>query len=334
MRSRRSTRVLRACVFAGVLSLASFELNAHAGPAATTSVADRAKARRLYQDGEAKLARGDVPAALDAFVQSAQTLPAADTLRQVALLRDTLGQVRAAAEAWEAFLRVCPASATKNADEAKARIAQLKQTPGHVVLRGSPASTRIVVDGESSFDGFPVELDLSPGVHLFQLTAEGYVPQDVHVEVRFGETSSPAVDMEPEDKPPPPPVLDLGRPEPVTLPPPAQEVAQTPQTSWAASHTGALVVSGLALGFFAAGAYFGIEALDAHAAFRSRPSSSEADRGERAGFHADLAFGAGVLLGAAGLALLTGDDTPKTASVQFTPFVNAAAAGLSAGGRF
>ncbi len=334
MGDRRSPRVLHASVFAGLLSLAAFEPNAYAGPAASTSVADRAKAMRLYQDGEAKLARGDAAAALEAFVQSAQILPSADTLRQVAVLRDKLGQVRAAAEAWEAFLHVCPASSTKNADEAKTRIAQLKQTPGHVVLRGSPTSAHIVVDGERSFDGFPVELDLSPGEHLFQLTDEGYVPQDVHVEVRFGETSSPAVDMEPEDKPPPPPVLDLGRPEPVTLPPRAPEFASVPQPSWASMHTGALAVSGLALGFFAAGAYFGIEALDAHAAFRSRPSSSEADRGERAGFHADLAFGAGVLLGAAGLALITGDDTPKTASMQFTPFVNAAAAGLSAGGRF
>lgn len=334
MGDRRSPRVLSASIFAGLLSIAAFESNAYAGPAASTSVADRAKARRLYQDGEAKLARGDVPAALDAFVQSAQILPAADTLRHVALLHDTLGQVRAAAEAWEAFLQVCSASDTKNADEAKARIALLRQTPGHVVLRGSPTSTRIVVDGERSFDGFPVELDLSPGEHLFQLTAEAYVPQDVHVEVRFGETSSPAVDMVPEDKRPPPPVLDLGRPEPVTLPPRAPEFASVPQPSWASMHTEALVVSSLAVGFFATGAYFGTEAMHAQRAFRSRPSSAEADRGERAGFHADLAFGAGLLLGAAGLALLAGDDTPKTASVQFTPFVNSAAAGLSAGGRF
>lgn len=310
---------------------------ASAAPAPSISVADRAKARRLSQLADAKLARGDVAGALDLYVQSAQVIAAPATLLQVAQLRDKLGEAREAVSAYEAYVdaaSTAPAAA-KDVAVARARIAALRQTPGHVLLRGTPTEARIVIDGESVFEGFPVEVDLAPGVHLVQLTADGYVPQDVHLDVRFGSSSSPAVDLEPEAKRPPPDILDVGRPEPVHLPAPPPPAPLPPAgPSWASTHQGALVVTGLGVACAAVGVAYGLEALAAQRSFHARASSADADRGERAAFHADVAFGASLLLGAAGVFLMMEDAAPRSASVQVAPFATAAATGLVAQGRF
>ena len=341
-RTSRSVQFTRAAVFTVAATAwgAAFLLvptPSSAAPAQSTSVADRAKARRLSQEADAKLARGDVAGALDLYVQSAQVIAAPATLLQVAQLRDKLGEVREAVSAYEAYVDAASsaASATKDVAAARARMTTLRHTPGHVLLRGTPADARIVIDGESIFEGFPVEIELAPGVHLVQLTAEGYVPQDVHLDVRFGSSSSPAVDLEPEAKRPPPDILDVGRPDPVRLPalPPAPPPPPA-GPSWASTHQGALVVTGLGVACAAVGVAYGLEALAAQRSFHARASSADADRGERAAFHADVAFGASLLLGTAGFFLMAEDGAPRSASVQVAPFATTAASGLVARGQF
>jgi len=338
-RAARSMRFTRSAVLAAACGVAWLSVcpRASAAPAPSISVADRAKARRLSQQADTKLARGDVAGALDLYVQSAQIIAAHATLLQVAQLRDKLGEVREAVSAYEAYVDAAAtaASSAKDVAAARARMATLRQTPGHVLLRGTPADARIVIDGESIFEGFPVEINLAPGVHLVQLTADGYVPQDVHLDVRFGSSSSPAVDLEPEAKRPPPDILDVGRPEPVHLPaPPPTTPLPPPGPSWVSTHQGALVVTGLGVACAAVGVAYGLEALAAQRSFQAHPSSRDADRGERAAFHADVAFGASLLLGAAGVFLLSEDAAPQTASMQFAPFATASASGLVARGQF
>jgi tetratricopeptide (TPR) repeat protein len=316
---RRSARLLARGAL--VAALAS-SVPAIAAPplAGTASVADRAKARRATQEGEAKLAKGDLEGALERFLYAAGVVPSGQTFRQIATLHDRLGHVREAVAAYEAYLELAP---QREIAEAKARVSELKKTPGRVVLRGSPREARLTVDDEQSFEGLPVELLLAPGEHRFVLAAEGYVAHEFVVEVAFGSESSPAVDLERAAPFTPPAILeDLEHAAPVLLPaPPPAAPAPPSAPSWAARHPGALTLSGLTLGALGAGVFFGLEAIDAQRTFGERPSSADADRGERAAFHADLAFGGALLLGAAAVALIAHDETaPATAlSVQTAP---------------
>lgn len=295
--------------------------------AGTASIADRAKARRAAQEGDAKLATGDVEGALERFLYAASVVPTAPALRQVALLHDRLGHVREAVSAYEAYLEIAP---QRELAETRARVVELKKTPGRLVLRGSPPDARLTVDGDASFEGLPVELVLTPGDHRFVLAAEGYVSHEFVVEVAFGSSSSPAIDLERAAPHTPPAILDeLARPEPVLLPvPPPPTPLPLARPSWSARHPGALGVAGLAVGAIGAGVFFGLEALEAQRGFGDRASAGEADRGERAAFHADLAFGGALLLGAAAVALIVHDEpAPATAtSVQSTPIARSAGA--------
>jgi tetratricopeptide (TPR) repeat protein len=283
--------------------------------AGTASVADRAKARRATQEGEAKLAKGDLEGALERFLYAASVVPSPHALRQVAMLHDRLGHVREAVSAYEAYLELAP---QQEIADAKARVDALKKTPGRVIVRGSPREARLTVDDDQTFEGLPAELVLAPGEHRFVLAAEGYVSHEFVVDVAFGAVTTPAVDLEREAPPAPQVILDdLGHPDPVLLPlaPPPVPVA-APPPSWAARHPGALVLSGLTLGALGTGLFFGLEALDAKRAFGDRASTSEADRGERAAFRADLAFGGALLLGAAAIALVAYDEPAQGASAS------------------
>ncbi len=305
-----------------------------AAPPSTATVADRAKARRAQQAGEAKLAKGDLEGALASFLIAATTVPSAAGFLQVARLHDKLGHVHDAVAAYEAYLELAP---TKEVDEAKARIETLKATPGHVVLRGSPATARITIGEDLVFEGFPVEIDLPPGEHRVRIEADGYVAQEVIVDLSFAEASSPAVDLEPEHRSPLA-VLDLGLPEPVPLPPELLPPAPEPPTlggpSWARRHRTGLAIAGVSVAALGTGVAFGVEALRAQSDFASSGSKADADRGERSAFRADIAFGGAFLCGAAAAMLLLHEEEATRASVQFAPIVGAGAVGIGAGGRF
>ncbi len=299
--------------------------------AGTASVADRAKARRATQEGEAKLAKGDLEGALERFLVAAATVPNAQSLRQVAQLQERLGRAREAVAAYEALAELVPA---REAAEVRARVEELRKTPGRVVVSGSPVDAALTVDGEAIIEGLPIELALAPGEHRFVLAARGYASREFDVHVDFGSLTTPVIDLERDAPVAPTAILDdLERPAPVLLPsaPPPSPPAP-PVPSWAARNPAPLTLAGLSLGALAAGAFFGLEAVAARDAFAALPSAAEADRGERAAFRADLAFGGALLLGAAAIALVASDE-PSTVvanSLQNAPIM-AREAGVGSG---
>lgn len=312
---------------------------AHGGePAAkggTATVADRVKARRAQQEGDAKLAKGDLDGALANFLSAVTTVPSAAGFLQVARLHDKLGHLHEAVAAYEAYLELAPA---REVDEARARVEALKSTPGHVVLRGSPENAHVTIGDDLAFEGFPVEIDLPPGEHHVRIAAEGYASQEVVLVVSYGRASSPAVDLEAVEHRPAPVALDLGRAEPVPLPLElATSLAPPPPSrpSWARRHRGGLVVGGLGVAALGTGFAFGAQALQARDDFSAHASTYSADRGERAAFRADLAFGAAFLLGTtAAILLFEGDDETPRASVQVAPILGGSVVGVGAGSAF
>lgn len=339
MTEGRTSRLVRAVAIAAASMGPAYETPIASAAEATAktaaaTVADRVKARRAQQEGEAKLAKGDLEGALASFLLAVTTVPSAAGFLQIARLHDKLGHAYEAVAAYEAYLALAP---TREVEEAKARVAELRRTPGHVVLRGSPASARIRIGDELVFDGFPVEVDLPPGDHVVRIEAEGFVSHEVILSVRFGESSSPAVDLEPAERRPLA-VLDLGLPEPVLLPPerlaPAEAPLRPSGPSWAQRHRTGLTVGAFSLGALAVGAAFGFEALDAQRAFAASGAKGDADRGERAAFRADLAFGGAALLTAAAAVLLVHEDEAPKVSLQVAPFVGPGTTGVAAGGRF
>ena len=299
--------------------------------AGTASVADRVKARRAMQEGEARLAKGDLEGALERFLYAATTVPSAQVFRQVAQLQDRLGRAREAVAAYEAALELGPG---KDAAEVRARIAELRQTPGRVVVKGSPIDAALTVDGETAIEGLPIELALAPGEHRFVLAADGYAPHAFVVDVEFGSLTTPIIDLEREAPRAPTGILDeLERPAPVLLPtaPPPVPLAPPPP-SWAARHPATLTLSGLALGAAGVGLFFGLEAIAAQRAFADRPSAAEADRGERAAFRADIAFGAALLVGAAAVAVAAHEGGAPAPQASAAGSVHRARVGGAAGG--
>ena len=307
---------------------------ASAATPAGESVAVRAKARRAFQEGEALSARGELAEALTRFRASAALVAAPNTLLAIARTLDRLGAAREAVEAYEGFI-AC--AAPHEQEEVRARVAKLRETPGRVTLRGLPVHARVTVDAQAPIEGLPAELTLPPGAHHLLVEAEGFVSQEATVEVAFGATSSPTIELELAERLAPPPPLELGWPEPAPLhasplPPSPASAASTP--SWASEHRVALTLGGLAAGALAGGVFFGLEALAAERAFARSPSRREADRGELAGFRADIAFGTATLLGLTAAATLVSSSKQPRSSLRLAPFVGGGAAGLVAGGHF
>lgn len=301
---------------------------------AIVSVAVRAKARRAAQDGEACFARGDLPGALAAFVQSATLFPMPSTLRDVARTLDALGRIREAVAAYDAYIAACGTAYAAERETAGRRALVLRASPGHMTLRGSPGETRVTVDGAGIYEGLPLELDLAPGEHVLRLEARGFGSQDVVLVVDYASTMTPAVDLEADAPRPMVPIIEVGRAEPVALP--VAVVVQAGPTmvaaerSWAREHTAGLFLAGLAAGAFTVAGVFGAQSLKAQRGFATHPSADAADRGERAGFISDCAIGVGAFLAAASVAfLLPSREAPPTARVYFTHFIGVSAFGAT-----
>jgi hypothetical protein len=66
-----------------------------------------------------------------------------------------------------------------------------------------PDHARVYIDGAlagvaSEFGGLTGHLDLTPGVHDFELRAEGYRPYTGQLDVREGRTRTERIDLERE----------------------------------------------------------------------------------------------------------------------------------------
>ena len=293
-----------------------------------------AGAKKAYGDATAAFKAGKYDQALVKFQEAESLVPSANAEYWIAVSLDKLDRQVEALAAYATFLanpEVNKAGEDK-VSESKARFDALRATvPGEVILTAVPADAKLSVDGQAQVEKSPWTLKLTPGDHKILVTADGYVPQEVTVNVEAAKRTSRTLEL--AAVPPPPP------PEPIAAPPAPPPAPPPPPPPPARSLVPAYVTLGIAAVAAGAGTYFGIRALSAKSDYDDKPTASKADDVENNALIADMAFGVAITLGVTGIVLLTTPEeqsaTPATAFVKpkrisLSPWASPKSGGASA----
>jgi len=289
-------------------------------------------ARKAFADGQKAYGAGDYAAALTSFTKANDLIPSPHASYWIAKCVDGQNKTEDAIRAYETLL--ADAEVSKIGDEkladAKLRLDTLKATlVGEVAVETNPMLSTVAVDGVVQPGEAPLTLKLTPGKHRITVSAKGYQPKDIDVEVKGGDKLKQSVTLLREEPlptaaPPPPP--------PPPLPPPPKPVEER-------SMVPAYVTLGIAGAGAIVGTIFGIQALGAKSDFNKTPTTELADDAERDALICDMAFGVAITLGVTGVVLLTSDDEPapaakaapaKAARLQLAPYAGKKSGGASA----
>ncbi len=272
-----------------------------------TAKPDINEAKKRYASGEKKFKAGDFAGALDDFSAADAIKSTPQSARYVGLTDDKLGKFSDAVTAYDKFLADVPPKMTKEADETRAREAEIKAMPGKLHVDATPAGAQVRVDSSNAAgkpaQAVPADLELAPGKYQVHVSADGYTAKDQDVDVTFASQQQLKIDLEPAPAPPPPPPVVAVAPPPPT-PAPAQPLPPEPR-----SKVPAYVTGGLAIVAAGVGTVFGILALGDKSDFDKNPTSSTADDGENHALIADMAFGVAITFGVTSAVLfLTKDE--------------------------
>jgi len=273
-------------------------------------------ARKAYGEGEKAYAAGDFSAAYTGYSKANELIPSPHASYWASKALDQSGKSDDAIKGYEALLADPAASkiGEEKLADAHARLAALKAAlVGQVTVNTAAPGAVLLVDGTPHPGPLPAVLKLSPGPHKLTLTAEGYEPKDVDLQVQAGTQVQQSIEMAPHIVPPPPPPPVVAEVAPPPPPPPAEKHSKVP----------AYVTLGIAAGGAVVGTIFGVKALSAKSDFDNTPTTEHADDTERNALIADMAFGVALTLGVTGIVLLTsGDDAeapPKAAKLHLPP---------------
>ncbi|HEX7664915.1 MAG TPA: PEGA domain-containing protein [Polyangiaceae bacterium] len=278
-----------------------------------------ALAEALFDQGRTALEQGRTAEACEKFAASRKIDPAPGTTLNLAGCYAKLGRT---ASAWGIFTDA-EADARRDGDprrqkEAHDRAAELepKLARLRIELESKPPSTRVDVDGETlSATAAESNLPIDPGTHHLKVSAPGYLPTEVTVEIAPG--PSEAVQKIP--------ALKLAPPPPIVEPPPSEKTVPF----WSGTRVAAAVSAGIAVAAAGVGTGFGVVASskwsDASNGCPANPCTNAGARqsGKDAGTFADVStglfVGAGVFAAAAVvLYVVSPRPTPKRA-VGVTP---------------
>ncbi|HET7545740.1 MAG TPA: PEGA domain-containing protein [Polyangiaceae bacterium] len=287
------------------------------GPATTGGAPDKKTkdaARKAYGEGEKAYAAGDFSAAYTGYSKANELIPSVQASYWVAKSLDQGGKTDEAIKGYEALL--ADPNASKLGEEkladANARLTALKASlVGEITVTTAAPGAVLLVDGTPQPGPLPAVLKLSPGPHKLTLTAEGYDPKELDLQVQAGTKVQQSVEMVPKAPPPPPPPPPVAETAPPPPPPPAEKHSKVP----------AYVTLGIAAGGAVVGTIFGVKALSAKSDFDNNPTTEHADDTERNALIADMAFGVALTLGVTGIVLLTSgdDEAPAKAAKLHQP---------------
>lgn len=278
---------------------------------AATATAGKDDPKAKYAAAVKKFNDKDYAGALPDFQDLDNLKSTPNSVSYIAICLDKLGRLGEAVT-WYEKLIANPGKLTKESDEAKKRVEEIKKMPAKLHVETTPAGATITIDGKPSGTS-PADVDLPAGKHLVHVELAGYEPVDKDVDAAYGGKASVQTTLEKKAEPvakvdtPPPPPVDNAAPPPVA-PPPAKPKSKLP-----AIITGGLAV--VALGF---GTGFGIAALGNKSDFDKNPTQGAADSGENNALVADMMFGVAITLGVTSAVLFftkDEDDKPKSARI-------------------
>jgi hypothetical protein len=230
--SRSATLILLATLLLAPLA-------GHAEP----SAADKETARSLLDDGDKKLAAGDLQGALKAYKAADDIMGVPTTTLEVARTQIKLGLLVEARDSLQRLLRIpqapkepaaftkARAEATRLNDDLQQRIPTLQ-----VTLDGLPAGTvaEVTIDGEAlptTAIGLPRKLN--PGLRRVVVSARGYQSSSHEVPLGEQQTRTLTVTLRPAVvEPPPLPSATVPPPSvSATTPPPPASTTSEPSPS-------------------------------------------------------------------------------------------------------
>ncbi len=276
------------------------------------------EAKVAYGEGKKKMAAGDYAGALGDFLIADQKWPGAAPKYNIAVCYDKLGQPAEAVTAYRLFIDSKPGA--KYADRVIAagkRIGELEATlQGVVKLTVSPTNLpglAVSVDGKPAKG---TEIEVAPGPHSIEVSADGYETFTQQVEVTGGGTVEVSVTLDPQLVKTP-------------VKPPEEQGMST---------AGILRITGfVAVGVAVAGGVlttvFGLQALGNQDDFNATPTADLADDAESNALLADVFVGVAGAFGIAGIIMLaagyTMDEGPSTSAVRVVPMAGPQGGGLS-----
>jgi hypothetical protein len=283
-------------------------------PAATAPAGDKKDdPKAKYAGAVKKFNDKDFAGALSDFQDLDALKSTPQSQNYIAQCLDKLGRYGEAAQ-WYDKLIANPGKMTKEAEDAKKRVEEIKKMPAKLHVETTPSGATIMVDGKAAGSS-PADVDLTPGKHLIHIEVAGYEPIDKDVDAAYGAKVDVRTQLEKKAEPvaqtnpnPPPPVVENQPPPPP--PPPAKPKSKLP-----AIITGGLAV--VALGF---GTGFGIAALGNKSDFDKNPTQSTADAAENNALVADMMFGVAITLGVTSAVLFfTKDEEDKPKAARLVP---------------
>lgn len=291
-------------------------------PSKTAEAELRAAARAAFSKGQAAYRAGDYSAAEAHFLRANELLPAVQAAYWRVVSQDKQGKVSQAAAGYRALLGSADAASLRASEleYARERSAELKQVPAALELSVSPPAARVNVNGGWIGDARPLHLKLGSGRHRVMVTAPGFASHTFEISVEPGESLVRRVELEP-----------LTAPVAATNPTPPSPSSRADDSRPPTSRLPAYITLGLAGASAAAGAVFGLRALEDKRQFDSSPAISSADDTERNALLADMAFGVAATLGVTAVVLLTQQEPIGTAEgLHLAPIVTASGAGAAA----
>jgi hypothetical protein len=306
---------------------------AAAKPAAKPDKKTADAARKAFADGQKAYGAGNYADAQASFQKANDLIPSPQAAYWIAKCIDGQNKTEEAIAAYEKVLADPDSSkiGEEKLADSKTRLDALKATMvGEVAIDTNPMLASIAVDGVIQPGEAPLTLKLSPGKHRITVSAKGYQPKDIDLDVKGGDKLKQSVALVKDE---PPPVVAAA----VVAPPPEQ--APPPKQTEERSMVPAYVTLGIAGAGAIVGTIFGVKALSAKEDFNKTPTTELADDAERYALICDMAFGVAITLGVTGVVLLTSDDepaaaskaaAPKAAKLELAPYVGKKSGGASA----
>lgn len=302
---------------------------------AEPSVADKALADSLFQEGKRLVAAKRYPEACAKLAESQRLDPAPGTRLNLAVCHELEGKTATAwVEFQEALVEARKEGRAERVKLAQTHLAKLEPRLSRltvVVPEGGRASGLAVTRSGAPLPeaAWGVGAPVDPGEHVVAARAPGHRPWEARVVIVDGESKSvtvPALEREitrPAAAPPPPPVDD------------------TPREDGSGRRHLALGAGGLGAVLVIVGASFGLKTFakqresDDHCPGGACDARGVAasDEAHRAAKVSNVAFGLGAVALGAGAALwLTSTSAPSRAAVS--PALGPRSAGVSLGGTF
>jgi len=282
------------------------------------------KAKAYYQRGKQRYEAGEYQGSLEDFLAAYNTMPNPGVYISISSAYEKLGNFQEAANYLEKYVDEQPNAG--NIVYVKEKLVDLKKTPGKVKIASSPPGASITINGETTDQVTPAEIELPGGDHAMALNLEGYIMEtraftvpiggEVSVEIELTSTEAKAggtlaLPEQPTD-------IDFDEDQP------KKKAGKVGPEVWA--------MAGVAGAGLVSATVFGLLALSTQSDFDKEQSQDKKDKGEAFAIVCDVSWAVAAAAAVTGTVLYivgTKKQKEKQKAASIAPILTPDAAGAS-----